>query len=83
MKRCAFSSKHIHRQSAYFTGGYTFYDGVVSGIQLRDNRTIVAPDMNFARYQHSIASLNRKRLPDREFSGTVSDPKAHCLAYGE
>ena len=56
---------------------------VVGVIQLGNNRTIKAPDMNTARYKHSITLLNRRRAPDQLSSSAVGSIGAPCLAYGE
>ena len=56
---------------------------VVDVIQLGNNGTIAAPDMNTARHYHSIALLNRRRAPDKESSSAASSARAWLLGLME
>ena len=80
----AFSSKHKHRQQAYFTGGgFGIVLKVVDIMQLGNNDTTVAPDMNTERGSHSIVLLDIRRAPDNGLSSAADSLRARCSAYRE
>ena len=49
-------------------------------IQLGNNSTIAAPDMNTGRRDHSIVLLTRRRLLDK-YSSSITDPQVDLVLH--